>query len=93
MDLTLDDDGALALGQSDVVGGLVFAPQDQYRLDLLNGVDAGGTWTLTIHDNSSAGGALNGWGLEICDDTTVFCDGGTDALFRTRDFPTRWVVG
>ncbi|PJB14367.1 MAG: hypothetical protein CO118_08950 [Flavobacteriales bacterium CG_4_9_14_3_um_filter_32_8] len=63
--LNFDDAAASATLPCPPTGGGTYQPQGS--LAAFNGEDPLGTWTLTIVDNfNQDGGALNGWGLNIC---------------------------
>jgi len=68
MNLTLDDEGAAMIGTWSAVTGTVYQPEYAYRLSWFDGEDAGGTWTLTLRDDTAAnGGTLNGWSITVCE--------------------------
>ncbi len=68
LSIVLDDRAAASLAFLLDADGLEVQPQPNFRLDWFRGFDAGGTWTLTIHDDQAgAGGALNEWRIEICE--------------------------
>ena len=68
MDLVLDENAALPIGPFTVVSGMVNQPEQPGRLAVFNGQPAGGTWTLSLADDTTnaSGGTLNAWSLEIC---------------------------
>nr|MBA3468314.1 CHRD domain-containing protein [Herpetosiphonaceae bacterium] len=70
MNLTLDDEAAIPVNQYTVVSGLVVQPEFNYRLAWFDGQDAGGTWTLTLRDDTAntGGGNLLSWSLTVCSD-------------------------
>ena len=66
--LALDDEAALPLNLFTVLNGTVSQPELAYRLSWFDGEEAGGTWTLALHDDTAAsGGTLNGWAITICE--------------------------
>ena len=66
MDTTLDDEAGIPIGQFTVVQGPTFTPELNYRLGWFDGQSAGGTWTLTVHDDAAAdGGTLNSWSIRV----------------------------
>ena len=70
MDLVLNDYNAIPVGQFAVVNGIGFLPELNAFLDYFKGMEAQGTWTLHIRDDAvSNGGTLNGWSLDILEDT------------------------
>jgi subtilisin-like proprotein convertase family protein len=66
-DLNFDDDATPGALPCPPIGGGTYQPATV--LSAFNGENMSGTWTLTISDGANAdGGALEGWGLEICAD-------------------------
>lgn len=66
MDMTLDEDAAIPPSFT-VVSGLIFQPENQYRLDWFRGENPTGTWTLDIYDDTTANtGTLNSWSITVC---------------------------
>ncbi len=89
MDVTIDDEAGIPIGQFTVVQGMNFTPELQYRTAWFDGQDAGGTWTLTIRDDATAdGGTLTGWALRICEPPApAACPAGTvQTTVYTNDF-------
>lgn len=69
-DLNLDDAAAPGALPCPPVGGGTYQPQT--ALSTFNGQPANGTWTLTVFDDANLdGGSLDGWGLEICINTST----------------------
>jgi len=68
MNLVLDENAALPIGSFTVVSGMVYQPEQPGRLAAFNGQAAGGTWTLSLADDTTntSDGTLNAWSLEIC---------------------------
>jgi subtilisin-like proprotein convertase family protein len=68
MDLVWDDDAAIPPAFT-VLKGMRLAPEFNYRLGWFQGIDAGGTWTLTLDDDTAnaSGGTLTDWSLEVCE--------------------------
>jgi subtilisin-like proprotein convertase family protein len=68
MDLVWDDDAAIPPAYT-VLKGMRLAPELNYRLGWFQGIDAGGTWTLTLDDDTAnaSGGTLTDWSLEVCE--------------------------
>jgi subtilisin-like proprotein convertase family protein len=68
MNLRLDDEAAIPIGIFAVMAGMAYQPQGARRLDWFDGQDAGGTWTLQIHDDLAAnGGTLTAWSITVCE--------------------------
>ncbi|MBK8594759.1 MAG: pre-peptidase C-terminal domain-containing protein [Holophagales bacterium] len=90
MSLRIDDAAALPIGNFTIVSGLVFQPESAYRTGWFEGMDAGGTWTLTVYDDTAANtGTLTGWGLVICPEPALAgCGAGTPTTLFTTDFET-----
>ena len=92
MDLLLDDEAALPVSTYTVVSGLTVQPENAYRLSWFDGMDAGGTWTLTVVDDLTAnGGTLNGWSITVCEPAPVSTACAADAYPITlldADFET-----
>jgi subtilisin-like proprotein convertase family protein len=67
MNLTLDDEAGTP--PFSVLGNpIVFQPEAPYRLSWFDGEDAGGTWSLVIHDdNAGNDGTLIHWSLRVCE--------------------------
>lgn len=85
MNMMLDDNAAIPIGQFVVVSGLVFRPELQTRLEWFKGQQAQGTWTLTIRDDATAdGGTLNGWSLIVVEDDAL--PTGTPRTIFSTDF-------
>jgi len=70
--------GAGGGGGFTVLHGLGLQPELDYRLDWFDGEDAGGTWTLVLHDDmATASGTLTAWSLTICEPHPLpACPGG-----------------
>ncbi|HRI63176.1 MAG TPA: DUF4215 domain-containing protein [Polyangium sp.] len=70
-DLTFDNAGAFPVSttaQQNMFEGLVVQPEIDYRLEWLQGEDAGGTWTLNVlDDTTNNGGNFQGWSITICE--------------------------
>jgi uncharacterized repeat protein (TIGR01451 family) len=78
MDATFDDEAAL-IPAFTALRGIQVKPENastatlqsgQYRLSWLDGENAGGTWTLDLRDDTSAGGnggTLTAWSIRICE--------------------------
>ncbi|HSH05530.1 MAG TPA: T9SS-dependent M36 family metallopeptidase [Anaerolineae bacterium] len=69
--LTLDEDAPAGAPPCPPTDGGTYQPTGSGSLTAFNGENADGTWTLTVNDNSPAGGGdgsgtLTNWGLEIC---------------------------
>ncbi len=79
MDLTIDDEAAIPANQYTVVSGLVVQPELNYRLDWFDGQDAGGTWTLTLRDDTAntGGGNLLSWSMSVCSTPPPTCPAGS----------------
>ncbi|MCA0238368.1 MAG: immune inhibitor A, partial [Bacteroidetes bacterium] len=78
MNLFLNDNNGTPFAFT-VLKGLGFMPEMAVsssagfsKLDLLKGIKAGGTWTLTLYDDTAGanGGTLNNWSLDILPETT-----------------------
>jgi subtilisin-like proprotein convertase family protein len=85
MDLVLDDEAGIPIGSFSMVRGMAYQPEPNYRLGWFDGEDAGGTWTLVIHDDvAQDGGSLDGWSLTVCEPPPI-CPAGLDPvpLFST----------
>ena len=83
MNMILDDNAALPLGQYIVVSGLVFKPELNTRLEWFKGQRAQGTWTLTIRDDATGdGGTLNSWSLIVVEEDAL-PDGTPRTIFST----------
>lgn len=68
MDVTLDDEAALPIGQFLVVAGPSYTPELNYRLSWYDYTDAGGVWTLKLYDDATGdGGVLQSWSVTICE--------------------------
>jgi subtilisin-like proprotein convertase family protein len=77
MDLTIDDYAGIP-PLFTVVRPFSLKPELNYRLDYFAGEDAGGDWTLDVRDdNASETGMLNGWSLEICEQS----ESGSSLIF------------
>lgn len=91
MDATFDDDAATPPTWT-VVKGLNFAPELAYRLAWFQGIDAGGTWTLNLRDDTAGanGGTLTGWSVEVCEPAPAptCAPGFTPVTVFTTDFET-----
>ncbi len=69
-DCNFDDQAAPAALPCPPIGGGTYQPQTP--LSVFNGINASGTWTLTVADGANQdGGSLDGWGLEICTNSSV----------------------
>jgi len=67
MNVVFDDDAALP-PLFNVVNGMRLQPELNYRLAWFHGVNAGGTWTLTLRDDATGdGGNLYGWDVTVCE--------------------------
>lgn len=85
MNLVLDDDAAIPVGQFTAVSGLVFRPELSYRLEWFKGQRTQGTWTLTIRDDAAVdGGTLNNWSLIVVEDEPL--PAGTPRTIFSTDF-------
>ena len=72
MNLTLDDDAGVPIGNFTVVSGMIYQPELAYRLNWFRGQQTQGTWTLTISDDLAAnGGTLNSWGIIVCEEAPI----------------------
>ncbi|MBL7782673.1 MAG: proprotein convertase P-domain-containing protein, partial [Saprospiraceae bacterium] len=71
MNLFINDNNATPFAFT-VLKGLGHQPENTCKLDLLKGIKAGGTWTLTLYDDVTGanGGTLNNWSLDILPETT-----------------------
>ncbi|MCL4870288.1 MAG: proprotein convertase P-domain-containing protein [Anaerolineae bacterium] len=68
MNLILDDEAGIPIGLFTINSGMRYAPEQAYRLDWFDGIDAGGVWRLDIRDDLAAnGGTLNSWSITICE--------------------------
>ncbi len=78
----LDDNAALPIGLFTAVDGMILKPEPAHRLSWLNGMDAGGVWTLFVRDDATGdGGTLLNWSLEICEaEEPPACGPGTGEL-------------
>ncbi len=79
MDLWLDDEAGVTPAFT-VLRGMRYKPENNstagtastsgaYRLGWFDGINAGGTWTLDLRDDTAGanGGTLTGWALRICE--------------------------
>ncbi len=68
MDTTFDDEAAIPPAFT-VLKGLALKPELAYRLAWFDGEDAGGTWSLDLHDDNAnaSGGTLISWSIRICE--------------------------
>ena len=90
MNLTIDDEAG-APPSFTVMKPIQVKPELAYRLSWLDGEDAGGTWTLDLHDDTAGanGGTLNSWSLRICEPPpppTACPSGYTQQTVFTTDF-------
>jgi subtilisin-like proprotein convertase family protein len=68
--LSLDDEAIPGSWPCPPADGGVYRPS--YPTLAFDGENKSGVWTLHIDDNGNLdGGALNGWGLQICEETTI----------------------
>ncbi|MCB1606318.1 MAG: proprotein convertase P-domain-containing protein [Xanthomonadales bacterium] len=91
VNLILDDEAAVPMGNYTFLNGVQFQPELNYRLSWFDGEDAGGTWTLDIRDDASGdGGTLTGWSITICEPPPPpMCPAGTTAqVAYSTDFET-----
>jgi subtilisin-like proprotein convertase family protein len=90
IDFVLDDEAAIPVDSFDVFTGMAYAPESDYRLAWFDGEDAGGTWTLVVHDDlgGDATGTLDGWSVRICEPPALpVCPAGTERVVRySSDF-------
>ncbi len=83
MDLRLDDEAALPIGTFSVMSGLALQGESLTgRLAWFDGQNAGGTWTLRLHDDTAAGdGTLEAWSLTVCEPAPPpSCPAGTQPV-------------
>ena len=78
----MDENAALPIGVSPLVDGIEYQPELSYEMDWFKGENAGGTWTLVIHDDAAGeGGTLAGWSVEICEaPPPAACTAGTQSV-------------
>jgi MYXO-CTERM domain-containing protein len=89
LDISLDDEAAFPVNSTGVLNGLAVQPESVYRLDWLDGEDAGGTWTLQLNDDTAANaGTLNSWSVTICEPppAPVCANGSAPATPFQTDF-------
>lgn len=69
LDVTLDDEAAIPFGLYPITDGFAYTPELNYRLSWFDGEPAGGTWTLTVYDDTadSTTGELQAWSIRICE--------------------------
>ena len=70
MSLVLDDEAALPISflTTAIQSGMAVQPELDYRLSWFDQTSAGGTWTLTVHDDTNPdGGTLTGWRITVCE--------------------------
>ncbi|MBK7394429.1 MAG: proprotein convertase P-domain-containing protein [Chloracidobacterium sp.] len=69
MDTTIDDEAGLTPAFT-VLKGINIKPELAYRLKWFDGVNAGGTWTLDLYDDTADanGGTLTGWSMTVCEE-------------------------
>jgi subtilisin-like proprotein convertase family protein len=85
--MTLDDEAAQP--PPFLLPGFVWQPERSYRLSWFDGEDAGGTWTLRIHDDAVGNaGALTSWSLKICEPDPACPSGTAPVDLFTTDFET-----
>lgn len=78
IDLTLDDEAAMAMGIFGVNKILTYQPEGLGRLYWFKNQNAAGTWTLNVRDDAGTGsGTLNGWGITVCEDPLASCSNQT----------------
>lgn len=68
MNTTFDDEAGIPPGFT-VLRGIQIKPELAYRLSWFDGMDAGGTWTLQLSDDTTGanGGTLSNWSVRICE--------------------------
>ncbi|MDF1694811.1 MAG: Ig-like domain-containing protein [Saprospiraceae bacterium] len=79
--MSLDDEASSGVFPCPPTNGLAYQPTNS--LNVFDGEEMNGTWTLTIQDvyPSADGGSLNGWTLEItkeCSSSIEICANGID---------------
>ncbi len=71
MNLFLNDYCAVPANSFAVSAGMGYQPELNTFLNMFEGQNTAGTWTLTIYDDVvDDGGTLNGWSLDILEDNT-----------------------
>ncbi len=69
MDLVLNDHNGVPPAFT-VMKGVAYQPELAAHLDYFKGINAAGTWTLTIYDDATLNsGTLNGWAIDVLQDT------------------------
>ena len=89
IDITVDDEAAFPASSFTLLNGVAVQPEAGFRLDWLDGMDAGGTWTLRVFDDTANNaGTLLGWSLTVCEAPAApACDtGSAPATAFTTDF-------
>lgn len=87
IDLTLDDEAAMAMSLHGVNKVLTYQPEGLGRLYWFKNQNAAGTWTLNVRDDAGTGsGILNGWGITVCEDPVASCS--TQTTIISNDFET-----
>lgn len=79
LNLTLDDEAAIPISVFSTLAGLRVQPEAAYRLSWMDGLNAGGAWSLVVRDDAAGGsGMLYGWRMRICDPPPpAACPAGT----------------
>ena len=68
MNVGIDDEAGLPLDSFLILYRWIGQPEQRYRLDWFDGIDAGGTWTLNIYDDTPGdGGVLSSWSITLCE--------------------------
>jgi subtilisin-like proprotein convertase family protein len=79
INLILDDEAAVPIGNFGLHSGMRYTPELYSRLAYFKGQQAQGTWTLRVRDDTATNtGTLNSWGINVCEDPSL-----TAALPRT----------
>ena len=87
LNITLDDEAARPPAYGDELDGLTVQPEGLYRLRWLDGIDAGGTWTLTVRDDADDdGGMIESFALTVCEPAVPAVCSGTATTPFTTDF-------
>jgi len=90
MNLFLNDHNAIPVNMFTVLNGVGYQPELSAFLNYFKGMNTQGTWTLHIYDDTGGanGGTLNGWSIDILEDTDPDLTGFTaifDEDFETED--------
>jgi uncharacterized repeat protein (TIGR01451 family) len=68
INLILEDEAAIAIGQFFIDSGMHYAPELAGRLEYFKGMQAQGAWTLRVRDDTAGNtGTVNSWSLEVCE--------------------------